>query len=149
MAAGWEATSAAPALEQNAPATRAEFEAALAAYGSANPRRGFTITVHILFEDARAMLSLIRAAYLAAFAGWVGRTSCSPPRVRYKCMTRRGTRPAAQIRERTWANPKGQRTSARRHPLAAHPRLSSWRPGSLTFIMERPSSGDCIEAREA
>lgn len=54
---------------QNAPATRAKFEAALAAHGSSNPGRSFSVTVHVGFEDARARLSLIRAAYLAAFAG--------------------------------------------------------------------------------
>ena len=55
--------------EQNAPAALAQFEAALAAYGSSNPGKGLSITVHTGFEDARARLSLIRAAYLAAFAG--------------------------------------------------------------------------------
>lgn len=54
---------------QNAPAVRADFETALAAYGSGNPRQGPSVTVHTGFEEARARLSLIRAAYLAAFAG--------------------------------------------------------------------------------
>ncbi len=54
---------------QNAPTVAAEFEAALAAYGSSNPGPGFSLTVHTSFEDGRARLSLIRAAYLAAFAG--------------------------------------------------------------------------------
>jgi hypothetical protein len=55
--------------QQNAPAARADFEAALAAYGSSDPGRGLSVTVHTGFEDPRARFSLIRAAYLAAFAG--------------------------------------------------------------------------------
>jgi hypothetical protein len=55
--------------QQNAPTVAAEFEAAVGAYGSSNPGSGVSITVHTSFDDARARLSLIRVAYLAAFAG--------------------------------------------------------------------------------
>ncbi len=62
----------------------AEFEAAVSAYGSSNPGPGLSVTVHTSFDDARARLSLIRAAYLAAFAGlgwtYILRPALSPVR---------------------------------------------------------------------
>lgn len=57
------------ACRQNAPAARAQFDTALAAHRAGNGGSGFSITVHTGFEDVRARLSLIRAAYLTAFAG--------------------------------------------------------------------------------
>jgi hypothetical protein len=54
---------------QNPPAVCAAFDAALAAHRVGNGHSGLSITVHTWFEDVRARLSLIRAAYLAAFAG--------------------------------------------------------------------------------
>ncbi len=69
---------------QNAPTVAAEFEAAVSAYGSSNPGPGLSVTVHTSFDDARARLSLIRAAYLAAFAGlgwtYILRPALSPVR---------------------------------------------------------------------
>lgn len=54
---------------QNPPAACAAFDAALAAHRVGNGASDLSITVHTGFEDGRARLSLIRAAYLAAFAG--------------------------------------------------------------------------------
>lgn len=54
---------------QNSPAAGAEFQAAIAVHDSNSPEPGLSVTVHTGFEDTRARLSLIRAGYLAAFAG--------------------------------------------------------------------------------
>jgi hypothetical protein len=70
--------------QQNAPTVAAVFEAAVDAYGSINPGPGLSVTVHTSFDDARARLSLIRAVYLAAFAGlgwtYILRSALSPVR---------------------------------------------------------------------
>lgn len=55
--------------QQNPPTVAAAFEAALFRSGSSSLGAGLSLTVHTSFNDARARLSIIRAAYLAAFAG--------------------------------------------------------------------------------
>src|SRR6266508_4504251 len=59
--------------KQNDPSAQAAYLKALDSLAEdGSPSSGFSFKIHTRFDEARARLSLIRAAYLAAFAalGW-------------------------------------------------------------------------------